>query len=212
MTNPDHTPNRHQQRRLRTRNKLLDAAKRVFSEVGFHEATVLDITEAADVSKRTLYVHFENGKDQLLEELARHSVDEILSSIEDNKATNADLPLREHMMQSMQIVFQWMEDNPRLAAIVYGPEADPALRSHIIDYIAMQIAAEMSRECTFRADSPVPIEVVAQIQSAAIAQLVSWSLTHEHHYTPADFANFIASVFYGSVLELYPEEFREQFG
>ncbi len=212
MTDNSTPPNRHEQRRLRTRRKLLDAAKRVFSEQGFHDATVLDISNMADVSKRTLYVHFENGKEQILEELARQSVDEVIALINAAEADAPELPMRQSMQASHEIVFQWMQENPCLAAIIFGPEANPTLRAKIIDYVAEQIVVVMCKETTFRDDAPVPMHIVAQMEAAALAQLVLWSLTNEHDYTPADFARFVVAVFFGSVVDLYPDEYQDQVG
>lgn len=200
--------NRHEQRRLRTREKLLEAAKRVISERGYHDTTVLDISNAADVSKRTLYVHFEHGKDQILEELARSSVDEIIAAIDAAKSAQVGLPLRQQMTMSLEIVFQWMQDNPRLAAIVHGRDANPQLRANLVDYVAHQIEGQMSHECNFREDAEAPIHLVAQMESAALAQLVTWSLENDHPYTPRDFANFISAVFFGSLTDLYPDEYQ----
>jgi len=46
----------------RTRRKLLDAAERIFAEVGYHEASIVKITEAAGVGQGTFYLYFESKK------------------------------------------------------------------------------------------------------------------------------------------------------
>ncbi len=45
---------------LARRNEILDAATKVFSEKGFHTATLDDIAEAAEVSKGSIYIHFDS--------------------------------------------------------------------------------------------------------------------------------------------------------
>ena len=45
-------------RRARTRSDLLAAARKVFAERGYHEASIADITGAADVGVGTFYLHF----------------------------------------------------------------------------------------------------------------------------------------------------------
>lgn len=57
-------------RGLRTRQKLLDAAEEVFAELGWHDASIVKITEAAGVSQGTFYLYFES-KQELFEELVR---------------------------------------------------------------------------------------------------------------------------------------------
>ncbi|MBZ5201532.1 TetR/AcrR family transcriptional regulator [Planomicrobium chinense] len=50
----------------RTREKILNAAKKVFSEKGYKEATVALIAERAGVGYGTVYAHFGSGKDEVL--------------------------------------------------------------------------------------------------------------------------------------------------
>jgi AcrR family transcriptional regulator len=52
----------------RTRRRLLEAAERVFGEHGYHEASIVKITEAAGVAQGTLYLYFRT-KAELFEEL-----------------------------------------------------------------------------------------------------------------------------------------------
>src|SRR5258706_10903863 len=42
---------------------ILEAARKVFAEKGFHEATVDDIAEAAGVAKGTIYLYYESKRD-----------------------------------------------------------------------------------------------------------------------------------------------------
>ncbi|GAA4532078.1 MULTISPECIES: TetR/AcrR family transcriptional regulator [Nonomuraea] len=52
----------------RTRRKLLDAAEQVFAALGYYDASIVKITEAAGVSQGTFYIYFE-GKQQIFDEL-----------------------------------------------------------------------------------------------------------------------------------------------
>ena len=47
-----------------TRRRLLEAAERVFSELGYHEASIVKITEAAGVAQGTFYLYFA-GKQEI---------------------------------------------------------------------------------------------------------------------------------------------------
>jgi AcrR family transcriptional regulator len=60
----------------RTRQSLLDAAKRVFVEQGYNEATAAAITTAAGVSYGSFYVYFAS-KEDLFAEIARELMDDI---------------------------------------------------------------------------------------------------------------------------------------
>lgn len=52
----------------RTRQRILDAAEKVFVEFGYHDASIVRITEAAGVAQGTFYIYF-GGKQQVFDEL-----------------------------------------------------------------------------------------------------------------------------------------------
>ena len=47
----------------RTRRKLLEAAEQVFAELGYHDASIVKITEAAGVGQGTFYLYFASKKE-----------------------------------------------------------------------------------------------------------------------------------------------------
>ena len=53
-----------------TRRRLIDAAERCFAELGYHDASVVKITEAAGVAQGTFYLYFSSKKD-VFDELVR---------------------------------------------------------------------------------------------------------------------------------------------
>jgi AcrR family transcriptional regulator len=58
------------QRGTRTRQRVLEAAEAVFSEHGYHEASIVKITEAAGVGQGTFYLYFAS-KQEVFDELVR---------------------------------------------------------------------------------------------------------------------------------------------
>ncbi|HIF73024.1 MAG TPA: TetR/AcrR family transcriptional regulator [Dehalococcoidia bacterium] len=52
------------------RGEILDAATKVFSQKGFHVATLDDISTEADVSKGSIYIHFES-KEAMIDGLSQ---------------------------------------------------------------------------------------------------------------------------------------------
>ncbi|MCO1654675.1 TetR/AcrR family transcriptional regulator [Pseudonocardia humida] len=59
-------PGRRERKKQLTRQALVDAAVRLFTERGYERTTVADIAEAADVSTRTFFLHFPTKEDVLL--------------------------------------------------------------------------------------------------------------------------------------------------
>jgi AcrR family transcriptional regulator len=71
-------------RRARTRADLLAAARRVFAARGYHDASIAEITELADVGVGTFYLHFRD-KDEafttLLQEGLREIREQVLAAV-----------------------------------------------------------------------------------------------------------------------------------
>jgi AcrR family transcriptional regulator len=55
---------------LETRTRLLEAAEQVFAELGYHDASIVKITEAAGVAQGTFYLYFASKK-EIFDELVR---------------------------------------------------------------------------------------------------------------------------------------------
>lgn len=51
------------------KSELLTAARAIFSKKGFHEATIDEIAEAAEVAKGTVYLYYKSKRDLYLEAL-----------------------------------------------------------------------------------------------------------------------------------------------
>lgn len=61
-------------RGARTRQRLLEASEEVFAQLGYHDASIVKITETAGVAQGTFYVYFESKQeifDELVEDLNR---------------------------------------------------------------------------------------------------------------------------------------------
>jgi AcrR family transcriptional regulator len=78
-------------RRARTRAELLAAARRVFAERGFHEASIAEITQAADVGVGTFYLHFRD-KDEAFNILLEEGMSEIRENVRNAVYQHVDEP------------------------------------------------------------------------------------------------------------------------
>ena len=65
-SSPDPTLSRRERERRRRRQAMLDAARAVFAEKGYADATLDEIADRAEFGKGTLYNYFEGGKEALL--------------------------------------------------------------------------------------------------------------------------------------------------
>lgn len=106
-------------RGLDTRRRLLDAAERVFGELGYHDASIVKVTEAAGVAGGTFYLYFDSKKaifDELVRDLnrrVRHAMKEASSQA----ATRAEAE-----MLGFEAYFRFTSDHPALYRIIRQAE------------------------------------------------------------------------------------------
>jgi AcrR family transcriptional regulator len=77
--------NRQTRKRLATRQRISDAATRLFIERGFDKVKVDEIAEAADVSRMTVFNHFPCKEDMFFD-LNDEGREELLANLEKRKA------------------------------------------------------------------------------------------------------------------------------
>jgi AcrR family transcriptional regulator len=77
----------------RTRRRLLEAAEAVFAELGYHDASIVKITEAAGVGQGTFYLYFASKKD-VFDELVvdlNHRVRQAMTEAASQGTTRAEM-------------------------------------------------------------------------------------------------------------------------
>ena len=93
-----------------TRDDILQAAAMIFSQKGFHAASMQDIADAVSLQKASLYHHFPSKQDILIE-LLNHALDIIISRMEE--VTSRPIPpeqrLREAMIAYLQALAEYQE-------------------------------------------------------------------------------------------------------
>src|SRR2546421_6507692 len=67
-------------KKARTRADLLAAARQVFAARGYHEASIAEITQAADVGVGTFYLHFRD-KDEIFNTLLEEGLRDIRAQV-----------------------------------------------------------------------------------------------------------------------------------
>src|SRR5579863_7168006 len=86
-------PGRRERRRAETREKLYQAAMKLFAERGFFETTTEEITEAADVGQGTFFNYFPT-KQHVLTVLSEKQVEKVMAArqeVEDGSASMHDV-------------------------------------------------------------------------------------------------------------------------
>ena len=91
-----------------TRQQILDASLRLFSERGFARTTVRDIARQAGITDAAIYYHFES-KRELLDALVEERG--FLHSLQNLERLTADLPVAETVVWMARGAINLMDDN-----------------------------------------------------------------------------------------------------
>ena len=103
----------------RTRQKLLESAEQIFAELGYHDASIVKITEAAGVGQGTFYLYF-SGKKQVFEEVVLDLNSRVRHAM--TEAAEKGTTRAERELLGFGAFFRFTADHPALYRIIRQAE------------------------------------------------------------------------------------------
>lgn len=202
---------RREQRRQQTHQQLLDAAREVFSQKGYYEASILDITEAANLSKRTFYLHFPD-KESLIREIALRSFEEVRHQIESSKEHQSP-DLEMNFRRMVEQIFEYAQKNADLMQIVTGREGSFSLNDMTREYFVQAFTENMAKNstCIYIGEAIIPQIVMANAKAGVVFQVLCWWAQNPNAYTPAHMAEMCTEILFRGTAHFYQsgEEARD---
>ncbi|MFD1859893.1 TetR/AcrR family transcriptional regulator [Aeromicrobium camelliae] len=150
--------------RTARRAQLLEVARGVFVEQGYHAASMDEIAERAGVSKPVLYQHFPGKLDLYLALLAT-SCDEIIEGVRTALASTTDNPRR--VQATIELWYDYVADQGQSFRLVFESDLtnDPEVRE-LVDRVISESAsaiAEVIREDTGLSDAAAQLLAVSLV-------------------------------------------------
>ena len=112
-----------EERKAETREMIVQAARKVFSEKGYHKAQIADIVKAAGISTGSIYAHFKDKRD-LFEQIIRENLEVLRATLKELSQTKKPGDVRERVQQwkpAYVAFFDYVESNPeQILLIVRG--------------------------------------------------------------------------------------------
>ncbi len=102
-----------------TRQRLIEAAEQIFGTLGYHEASIVKITEAAGVGQGTFYLYFASKK-EVLDELVRDLNRRVRHAMKE--ASSQGTTRLEAELLGFQAYFRFTADHPALYRIIRQAE------------------------------------------------------------------------------------------
>jgi AcrR family transcriptional regulator len=149
FTNVDGRP--LSKRGLDTRRRLLDAAESVFGDLGYHDASVVKVAEAAGVAAGTFYLYFDS-KQAIFDELIRDLNTRVRRAMKEGSSQGATR--LEQELLGFEAYFRFTRDHPALYRIIRQAEfVSPEMLHYHYDrlsrgYVEALRAASASGEIT----------------------------------------------------------------
>jgi AcrR family transcriptional regulator len=117
LTNVDGRP--LSKRGIDTRRRLLDGAERIFGEVGYHDASVVKVADAAGVAAGTFYLYFDSKK-AIFDELVRDLNRRVRHAMKD--ASSVGETRLQAELRGFEAYFRFTAEHPTLYRIIRQAE------------------------------------------------------------------------------------------
>jgi AcrR family transcriptional regulator len=192
---------RREERKAQNRQKLLEAARKIFAQKGLGEATARDIVRETDLASGTFYNYFRDKEDAfraLLEEMAEHSRALVRTQRREPGAT-----VEERVANAYRAYFEWAVEERELFQVFRRNAGAIALmpESGIFEMGIIELFEDL-RDWTEAGDLPeLDLEYLATATVAIGFQVA----THMIDRDPADVegaTRFCTRMFMGGVRAL----------
>jgi AcrR family transcriptional regulator len=209
------------QRREQTRARLLDAAKELFSEHGYHRTQVMDIVTRARVSAGTFYRYFDHKAGMffaIADELRDHEVEAARKAgamvHESTDFANAT----RNMVQFLERYFERVVERAPLYRALRNSGIVDIRRDHAWDIRESAVKAFTERLHNSNTKDVEDLESLARMISGSIAEL-RYSMMQTGRPTPAQAARLVTRFVQGGIAayttgnpryaRLFSDEWRE---
>lgn len=163
----------------RTRRSLRNALIDLILETGYDNITIQNITDRADLSRATFYLHYKD-KDELLANSLEEIFEELVESL-DNPIFDAH-PERDQAAPGV-MAFQHVEEYSDLyKSLLLGERGVTYVIYREIQYIARIAREQIMRllpEGTELSDLAVPVDVIAHHIAGSLFTMILWWLEQD---------------------------------
>jgi len=171
----------------RTRRRLRDALIELVLDKGYDNITIQEITDRADLSRATFYLHYKD-KDELLANSLEEMLDELVNSVSDMIFKPEYEPGDEH--PPSLLAFRHVSEYADLYRSLLGDKGVTSVIYRTLNYLSgvyeKQLTVPMEKQAI---EAPVvPIHVAARSLAGALFAIVSWWLENDMPYTEEEIA------------------------
>lgn len=170
-------PGLRERKKQRTHAAISDAAITLFLEHGFHQVSVAQVAEAAEVSKRTLFAYFPTKEDLVVHRLADHETESARVVRARPPGTAPLTALREHFLTGLRErdPISGLNDHPQVLRLTRMILDTPSLVARMERF---KTGAERALAQALRETADTP-ELTARLAAVQIVA-VQWALAQDN--------------------------------
>jgi AcrR family transcriptional regulator len=159
----------------RTHKLLVEALIGLSLEKGYDTVTIRDIADRADIAYSTFFRHY-SDKEALLREIVGDAVTTLYSLI-------GELP--EHLPEEEgKLLFQHVEQHESFYRVIFSGQGV----NRVMEQVQQEIQRVIIEAHRQKAQSDIPLEIVANHIMTSILSLIKWWLDHGKPYPVARMA------------------------
>jgi AcrR family transcriptional regulator len=171
--------------RAERREQILEAAKGVFADEGYHEASINAIIERAGIARGTFYLYFE-GKAAVFDALLDQAMTDLRSRITRIDIENPDAPPPQVQLRTGLVeLLEYVLSDRQLAVILLSgaraPEAEAAARlDAFFDEVHGVIKLALENGIAIKLVRPCNTEVTAAALLGTVRGVIEYLVTTDH--------------------------------
>lgn len=169
---------------LKSQEAIKRAILELMTEKNFDQITIQDISDRANVSRKTIYLHYADKFD-LLDKLIEESIDKLREVGE--AACELD------WKPATQVCFEYLESHYPFFSTMLANKGAPYFRSRFLKYQIEAFQNELRK--TNDRKNAVNEEITVQLVASAYVGVVEWWLTNGMPHPPRVMADQVGTLF-----------------
>lgn len=171
---------------IKSQEAIKKAVIELLSEKNFDQITIQDIADRADVSRKTIYLHYVDKFD-LLDKLMEEYIDRLRKICE----TACEMEWRPATL----ICFEYLERNYSFFSTMLASKGAPYFRNRFLEFQIEEFKNELGKTNKIR--NGVSEEVFVRFVATAYTGIVEWWLTNGMPYPPHVIAEQVGTLLEG---------------
>ena len=172
------------------RRQILYSAKRVFSEKGFHNASVSDIIDQVGIARGTFYLYFTNKRD-IFDNLLDNLLEELDKRIKPVDLTEGSPEPLDQIKDNIRRVLELVIKEPELIEILLHHSAGLDQRSAeavrtFYDRVLRLIERSLEHGIRMGLVRPCNIHIVASCILGTVKEVADWLTARDEEPPPID--------------------------